>query len=104
MPENTTSTGTMGLLNESLEDVLAGAYGLSDDATRLLETFERLTERLLGDIGPQDAAFWDVMDMRLGLERLGTDAQSVQTDAHIAENYAKDLTELVQAVERLKGA
>ncbi len=102
MPENTTSTGTMGLLNESLSEVSAGAYGLGEDATRLLERFDRLTEKLFGDAGPLTSEYWDLMDIRLGLEALSNNANLVRSDADIAEDHAKGLAELVQAVERLR--
>ncbi len=102
MPENTASTGTVGLLNGSLEEVATGAYGLSADATLLLERFDRLTEKVLGDAGPQTDEYWLLMDIRLGLERLGTDADQVSLSADFAKEHTEDLAELVKVVERLR--
>ncbi len=101
MPEDTTSTGTMGLLNESLGEVSVRADAMSERAARLLETFDRLADELFDAGGPLN---WDLQDIRLGLEVLSDDADLVRSDAHIAEDHAEDLAELVQMVERLRTA
>ncbi len=104
MPENTTSTETMGLLDRSLDELATSASGLSVDATLLLERFDRLAEKVLGDVGPQTDEYWLLMDIRLGLERLGTDADHVSLSADFAKQEAEGLTELVKVVERLRAS
>ncbi len=101
MPENTTNTGTVGLLNESLSEASAGASALNEQAARLLETSDRLSDRLF-DAGGLSEEYWDIQSIRLGLEAISSGADLVSAYTHDAEDHAEGLAELVQVVEKLK--